>query len=160
MNSVALMIINDFSLFRRCRREIQVISLHVVVFSKNSSSLLLSLDMSTRDRFKIINDIFDMIPENDEDIQFDQHGILKITKLSISNDDLPTMRISNADWFRFDCPGVQKKKHFFFLFSRRTKKISGANQRISTDLLFFSHLFIERFRFHHSSFDVSLAVVL
>lgn len=91
------MIINDFSLFRRCRREIQVISLHVVVFSKNSSSLLLSLDMSTRDRFKIINDIFDMIPENDEDIQFDQHGILKITKLSISNDDLPTMRISNAD---------------------------------------------------------------
>lgn len=63
-------------------------------FSKTSSG---NPDMSTRDRFKIINDIFDMIPENDEDIQFDQHGILKLTKLSTSNDDLPTMRISNAD---------------------------------------------------------------
>lgn len=51
------------------------------------------------------------------------------------------------------------KNHIFFLFSHRTKKISGANQWISTDLLFFSHLFIERFRFHPSSFGVSLAVV-
>lgn len=44
--------------------------------------VIIAVDMSTRDRFKIINDIFDMIPENDEDIHFDQYGILKTSKPS------------------------------------------------------------------------------
>ena len=40
--------------------------------------------MSSRHRKKMTNDIFDMISENDEDIQFDEHGILKVIKKSKS----------------------------------------------------------------------------
>ena len=35
------------------------------------------LDMSSRQRFRPTNDIFDMISENDEDPKFDECGILK-----------------------------------------------------------------------------------
>ncbi|CAF1464649.1 unnamed protein product [Adineta ricciae] len=50
--------------------------------------------MSSRQRFRPANDIFDMISENDEDIRFDECGILKpvtATKSTIvvSSDDYP-----------------------------------------------------------------------
>lgn len=41
------------------------------------SDVLCSSDMSSRQRFRPTNDIFDMISENDEDIKFDECGILK-----------------------------------------------------------------------------------
>ncbi|UJR38380.1 hypothetical protein I4U23_031050 [Adineta vaga] len=52
------------------------------------------VDMSSRQRFRPTNDIFEMISENDEDIKFDECGILKpvtATKSTIvvSNDDYP-----------------------------------------------------------------------
>lgn len=40
--------------------------------------------MSTRQKFKAINDIFEMISENDDDIKFDECGILKPVTLSKS----------------------------------------------------------------------------
>lgn len=40
--------------------------------------------MSSRQRLKAINDIFEMISENDEDIKFDEIGILKPVTLSKS----------------------------------------------------------------------------
>jgi hypothetical protein len=38
--------------------------------------------MSGRQRLKTTNDIFDMISENDEDIKFDECGILKVVTQS------------------------------------------------------------------------------
>jgi hypothetical protein len=38
--------------------------------------------MSSRQKLKTTNDIFDMISENDEDIKFDECGILKIVTQS------------------------------------------------------------------------------
>ena len=45
---------------------------------------ILFLDMSSRQRLKATNDIFDMISENDEDIKFDECGILKPVTVSKS----------------------------------------------------------------------------
>lgn len=42
------------------------------------------LDMSSRQRLKATNDIFEMISENDEDIKFDECGILKPVTVSKS----------------------------------------------------------------------------
>jgi hypothetical protein len=41
-------------------------------------------DMSSRQRLKATNDIFEMISENDEDIKFDECGILKPVTVSKS----------------------------------------------------------------------------
>lgn len=40
--------------------------------------------MSIRQKFKAINDIFEMVSENDEEIKFDECGILKPVTLSKS----------------------------------------------------------------------------
>jgi hypothetical protein len=40
--------------------------------------------MSSRQKLKAINDIFEMISENDEDIKFDECGILKPVTFSKS----------------------------------------------------------------------------
>lgn len=40
--------------------------------------------MSSRQKFKVMNDIFEMISENDDDIKFDECGILKPVTLSKS----------------------------------------------------------------------------
>ncbi len=62
-------------------------------------------DMSSRQKLKSTNDIFDMISENDEDIKFDEYGILKPVTVSKST-------IANVCLFFFSfC-----KKHFFFFF--------------------------------------------
>lgn len=45
---------------------------------------ILFLDMSSRQRLKATNDIFEMISENDEDIKFDECGILKPVTVSKS----------------------------------------------------------------------------
>jgi len=42
------------------------------------------LDLSSRQKIRTANDIFDMISENDEDIKFDECGILKIVTHSKS----------------------------------------------------------------------------
>ncbi|CAF0890228.1 unnamed protein product [Rotaria sordida] len=52
------------------------------------------VDMSSRQKLKAINDIFEMISENDEDIKFDDCGILKPVTVSkstivVSSDDYP-----------------------------------------------------------------------
>lgn len=43
-----------------------------------------SLDMSSRQRLKTVNDIFEMISDNDEEIKFDDCGILKPVTVSKS----------------------------------------------------------------------------
>ena len=40
--------------------------------------------MSTRQKVRTTNDIFDMISENDDDIKFDEYGILKVVTQSKS----------------------------------------------------------------------------
>ncbi|CAF0874863.1 unnamed protein product [Rotaria sp. Silwood1] len=62
----------------------------IVTLTKTASGV----DMSSRQKLKAINDIFEMISENDEDIKFDECGILKPVTLSkstivVSNDDYP-----------------------------------------------------------------------
>ena len=41
-------------------------------------------DMSSRQKLKVINDIFEMISENDDEIKFDECGILKPVTFSKS----------------------------------------------------------------------------
>ena len=45
---------------------------------------LMFLDMSSRQRLKAANDIFEMISDNDEEIKFDDCGILKPVTVSKS----------------------------------------------------------------------------
>ncbi len=50
--------------------------------------------MSSKQKLKATNDIFEMISENDEDIKFDECGILKPVTVSkstivVSNDEYP-----------------------------------------------------------------------
>ncbi len=42
------------------------------------------VDLSSRQKIRAANDIFDMISENDEDIKFDECGILKVVTHSKS----------------------------------------------------------------------------
>jgi hypothetical protein len=44
----------------------------------------LILDLSYRQKIRKTNDIFEMISENDEDIKFDECGILKVVTQSKS----------------------------------------------------------------------------
>lgn len=53
------------------------------------------LDMSSRQKLKATNDIFEMISENDEDIKFDDCGILKPVTVSKST-------IVIVGWFGLD----------------------------------------------------------
>jgi hypothetical protein len=51
--------------------------------------------MSSRQKLKATNDIFEMISENDEDIKFDEYGILKPVTVSKSTIVVVSLLISN-----------------------------------------------------------------
>jgi hypothetical protein len=51
--------------------------------------------MSSRQKLKATNDIFEMISENDEDIKFDECGILKPVTVSKSTIVVVSILISN-----------------------------------------------------------------
>ena len=56
-------------------------------------------DMSSKQKFKTTNDIFDMIAENDEDIKFDDCGILK--PVTVSKSTIVVVCFINLIFFLF-----------------------------------------------------------
>ncbi len=52
--------------------------------NKKNFKFFLFKDLSSRQKVRMANDIFEMISENDEDIKFDEFGILKIVTQSKS----------------------------------------------------------------------------
>lgn len=56
------------------------------------------IDLSSRQKIRTTNDIFEMILENDDDIQFDEYGVLKIGQhlrsSLVSSGDCSTPEIS------------------------------------------------------------------
>ncbi|CAF0870986.1 unnamed protein product [Didymodactylos carnosus] len=55
------------------------------------------VDMSARTRLKSTNDIFEMIPDNDEDIRFDETGVLKTLKQQPLQRHSPSIVMNNDD---------------------------------------------------------------
>ena len=54
------------------------------------------VDMSSRQRLKVVNDIFEMISDNDEEIKFDDCGILKPVTVSKSTIVVVSLASSSA----------------------------------------------------------------
>jgi hypothetical protein len=59
--------------------------------------------MSSKQKLRATNDIFDMISENDEDIKFDEYGILK--PVTVSKSTIVVV-----------CQNTSKKILLFFFF--------------------------------------------